>query len=296
MNYIDDEIKRYELSEEVFQKNADMIFNNLAMTSKKSEKPKLILAGGQAGSGKTGLVGKKCNDLPEGAIIIDQDEIRATFPPELYKEILENHTDREEYLILKPYVLKMRAELVKRAIEGGYNVVMETAMQAVDSFFPQIQAFKEAGYEANLAVMSVPEVDCYLSTLNRYCFYLQKDGFCRRNTKMDPKMMTNLRRNLVKFTDAEVFDDIEIYVRGESANKPPRKIYSQRENPSETPIMGFDRGLRESVKTTRKTFAPRARIVREILTDYDEQEQIAALDDIERKFNEFQKDRGDFGE
>lgn len=292
---IDEEIKRYQLSDEDFEKNANRIFSALAMNASKPQKPKFVMVGGQAGSGKTGLVAKKNNELEGGAIIIDQDEIRASFPEDLYEQILKDHDDREEYLILKPYVLKMRQTLVDMARNNGYNVIMESAMQAVDSFIPQIQSFKDAGYETELSVISVPEVDCYLSTLNRYCYYLNKDGICRRNTKMDPQMLVKLRNNLVKLEDTGLFDNVDIHIRGNDQTEPPKLIYSRSDNSGETSLAAFDRGQKLALKTTRKTFTKRAEGIRETLTRFDETEKLEQLAQIEDEFKSLD-DRGDYGE
>lgn len=289
MSYIDDEIKRYELSDEEFEKNADKIFNILSMNASKVDNPKLVIVGGQAGSGKTGLVCKKNEELG-GAIIIDQDEIRASFPEELYEQILKDHDDREEYLILKPYVLKMRQELVDRARRQGYNVIMESAMQAVDSFIPQIQSFKAVGYETELAVMAVPEIDCFLSTLNRYCYYLEKDGICRRNTKMDPQMMIKLKNNLVKFENTGLFDNIEVDIRGKNATDKPERIYLRSEEPYTSALEAFNRGIMLSQAKTRNTFPERANSIRSTLSKYNQEEQLQMLDELETRFKEFEEE------
>lgn len=289
-------IKKYQLSEEDFERHADNLFKILAMNAKPTNKPKLVLVGGQAGSGKTGLVAKKNKELAEGAIIIDQDEIRARFPEEMYREILQKYDDREEYLILKPYVLKMRQALVDRARNGGYNVIMETAMQAVDSFIPQIQSFEDAGYDTELSVIAVPETDCFLSTLNRYCLYLQKDGYCRRNTKMDSQMIVKLRNNLEKFDQTKLFDNINIYVRGENPNQEPIQIYSDKSGTMETPLQAFDKGIRKSRKQSRNTFPRRAKAIRKILEEFNENEQINTLNQIEQQFEKEMEDRGEYDE
>lgn len=292
---IDEEIKRYELSEEDFDKHADRIFKLISMNAKKSERPKFIMVGGQAGSGKTGLVLKKNLELPEGAIVIDQDEIRATFPEDLYKQILEEHDDREEYLILKPYVLKMRQALVDRARDNGYNVIMESAMQAVDSFIPQIQSFKNAGYETELSVISVPKLDCFLSTLNRYCFYLNKDGICRRNTRMDSQMSVKLRNNLTKLDETGLFDNTEIFIRGNAQDELPKRIYSKADKTGETPLQALNRGEKLSLGTARKTFMARAAAIRKILNEHNDTEKIEQLEQLEEEFKSLD-DRGDYGE
>lgn len=292
---IDEEIMKYQLSNEEFKRNADRIFNFLAMNAERTPNPKFVMVGGQAGSGKTGLVIKKNYEMEGGAIVIDQDEIRASFPKELYEKILREHDDREEYLILKPYVLKMRQTLVDRARDGGYNVIMESAMQAVDSFIPQIQSFKDAGYTTELSVISVPQIDCYLSTLNRYSHYLEKDGFCRRNTKMDPQMQVKLHNNLVKLEQTGLFDNIDVFIRGRTKDELPRMIYSRNDNTSESPLQALNRGVSISLKTTRETFDSRAKEIRSILLRHNDQEKIEQLDQIEKDFL-ILDDRGDYGE
>lgn len=293
MNNIEDEIKKYELSDEEFKKNADQIFGKLAFNASKSDDPRFIIVGGQAGSGKTSLVAKKYNELEGNAIIVDQDEIRASYPQELYSEILENHDDKEEYLILKPYVLKMRQEIIDRARESKYNVIMESAMQAVDSFIRQTKPFKEDGYKTELAVIAVPEVDCFLSTLNRYCEYLKKDGFCRRNTKITPELLQNVRSNIIKLDQTGLYDNVEIHIRSKNPNMLPEKIYSKKENQYESPIEAFNRGLKISSANTRRTFPERSSNIRKTLEEYGESEQLEKLDDLDKQFESL-NDRGEY--
>lgn len=295
MSNIDEEIERYELSEEEFKKNADQIFAELAFNASKVDNPKFIIVGGQAGSGKTSLVAKKYHELQGNAIIVDQDEIRARYPKELYKQILEEHDDREEYLILKPYVLKMRQEIVDRARNGGYNVIMESAMQAVDSFIRQTNPFKEDGYITELSVISVPEIECYLSTLNRYCTFLRRDGICRRNTSISPKLLQNVRANITKLCDTNLYDSVHIYVRSQNINELPVEIYSNRENSYQTPLQAFDRGQIDSLKVTQRTFNERLKSIRHILEEFGEKEQLTKLQEVERQFNNI-VDRGGLGE
>ena len=292
---IQEGIKKYELPEDIFEKQADRIFNFLAMNVQKAESPQLVMVGGQAGSGKTGLVAKKNSELEGGAIIIDQDEIRASFPEDLYKQIVRDYDDREEYLILKPFVLKMRQALVDRARNKGYNVIMESALQVVETFIPQIQSFKEAGYKAELAVISVPEVDCHLSTLNRYSYYLTKEGICRRNTKTDPEMFLKLRNSLEQYGNMGIFDDIEVYIRGDNEKEPYKQIYSQKENSRETPLQAFDRGQKMAINATKKTFWERSGRIRAILNRFGESEKLEQLSKIDKTFESLD-DREDYHE
>ena len=201
----------------------------------------------------------------------------------------------ENLPILKPYVLKMRQALVDRARDGGYNTIMEPAMQAVDSFMPQIKSFKDAGYETCLSVISVPNLDCFLSTLNRYSYYLDKDGFCRRNTKMDPEMSVKLRNNLVKLDESGLFDNTEIFIRGNSKLEPPKRIYSKLDKTAETPLQALNRGESLSLGNARQTFMARASAIREVLSRHNDDEKIEQLDWLEGEYRKIE-DRGEYHE
>lgn len=277
--------KKYAITDEQFMENAREIFGEISINASKTDEPKFIIVGGQAGSGKTGLVAKKYNELNGNAVIIDQDELRTKYPQEIYKEIVANHTDREEFLILNIYIAKMIKEIINRSREAGYSVILETAMQDIEAFIGYTQEFKDAGYTNELAVMSVSEVEGNISMLYRYCYYLEKDGECRRNTRINPNAINKLRENLNRFDELDLFDDIEVYKRGANKDELPSQIYSKKENKFEKPVEAFERGRRVSFDMTRKSFPEKYEYIKRILEGHNDLNRLETLEQIQAEFN-----------
>ena len=63
-----------------------------------------------------------------------EDELRTKFPSEKYKQILKNYTEREEFLILNPYIADLIQAIIKKAQEKNYKIVLESALQDVAAF------------------------------------------------------------------------------------------------------------------------------------------------------------------
>lgn len=85
---INAERKKWVLSDYEFRTNFNSVFNELILTGGNEpsiHRPKFIMIGGQAGCGKSMLVGKEFQSLENGAMIIDQDELRTKHPA--YKQI-----------------------------------------------------------------------------------------------------------------------------------------------------------------------------------------------------------------
>jgi len=277
--------KKYAITEEQFQENANEIFGELSINAKRMEEPKFILAGGQAGSGKTSLVSKKYKELNGNAIIIDQDELRTMYPREIYQQILANHNDREEFLILNIYIAKMIKELVMRSKAEGYNIILETALNDVEAFIDYTKNLHEDGYRTELSVLSVPPIEGNISMLTRYCYYLEKDGVCRRNTRINPKAIDNIRGNIQKLDDLNIFDDIEIYRRNPDRQELPIQIYSKNKNKYETPLEAFERASRMSMQDTKTTFEEKYTHIKGILEEFGETDKLQILEDIKVSFS-----------
>lgn len=280
--------KKYAITDEQFQENANEIFGELSINATRVEQPKFIIAGGQAGSGKTALVSKKYKELEGNAIIIDQDELRTMYPREIYQQILANHNDREEFLILNIYIAKMIKEIVMRSKEQGYNVILETALNDVEAFIDYTKDLHGNGYRTELAVMSVPPIEGNISMLTRYCYYLEKDGVCRRNTRINPKAIDNIRGNLQKLDELGIFDDIEVYRRNPDRNELPIQIYSQKTHQYETPLQAFERAAKMSLPNTKRTFQEKYEHIKSVLESFGETEKIKVLEDIQVSFSDLE--------
>lgn len=285
MKFNEDEArKKWELTNEEFEENMNEIFGELSLCAKKTEAPSFIFVGGQAGSGKSALVAKEYQNLRGNAIIIDQDELRTKFPKEKYKKIHDNCTEREEFLILKPYISKAILALKDRSKNYGYNIILESALRSVNSFIDVTQELKRKGYTTKLSVLAVPEVEANISMLTRYCYYLEKDGECRRNTRLDHSAVQNLRTNIKRLDDLEIFDDIVISVRGKKMDSLPVQKYSKKIDTKLTPLQAYDDEVVKSFEDTRRNFDIRYEQIKEILIKHKEFKQLEKLEEIKKVF------------
>ena len=280
----EEERKKWQLKDEEFEQNINDIFGELSLCAEKTANPSFVIVGGQAGSGNSLLVSKEYQDLVGNAIIIDQDELRTKFPKE--KQIQDNYTEREEFLILKPYISKTIVELIDRAVKENYNIILESALRSVSSFIDTTQELKEKGYNTKLSVIAVPEVEANISMLTRYCYYVEKYGECRRNTRLDPSAVESLRKNIERLDELGIFDDITVSKRGKEYDSLPVQFYSQKANREMTPLQAYDNIKELSFDDTRRNFPTRYEQIKSILTAHDETEQLKKLEEIQRAFKE----------
>lgn len=281
---IEEKKEKYKISEEEFQNNVSEVFNEIAIYAREVENPKFVFVGGQAGAGKTDLVAKKYSDLEGNAIIIDQDELRTKYPQEIYRKILEENNDRDEYLILKDYMSRLIREILTKAGEKNYNIIFETALQRVTKHVEFANSLREKGYELEAAVISVSEFESNLSMIYRYCFYLEKDGFCRRNATFNPKSLNNMFDNIEYMDELGIFKDIEVYSRGENRGDLPNKVYSRKEKINEKPNDAIRRVNKISLNNTIRTFEEKYNHIKSILIAHGEEEKLETLENL---YNEF---------
>lgn len=281
---VDEIRKKIELTDEEFETNMDEIFGELSLCAKKELVPIFTLVGGQAGSGKSALVASENQSLGGNAIIIDQDELRTKFPKEKYKQIHDNCNEREEFLILKPYISRAVVALKERALNCGYNIILESALRSVSSFIDVAKELKIKGYNTKLSILAVPEVEANISMLTRYCYYLEKYGECRRNTRLDHSAVQSLRTNIQRLDDLEIFDDITISVRGKEMDLLPVQNYSKRTDTKLTPLQAYDEGVKLSFNNTIRNFEMKYEQIKKTLSKHQEIEQLEKLEMIRKAF------------
>lgn len=281
---VDEIRKKIELTDEEFETNMDGIFGELSLCAKKELVPIFTLVGGQAGSGKSALVASENQSLGGNAIIIDQDELRTKFPKEKYKQIHDNCNEREEFLILKPYISRAVVALKERALNCGYNIILESALRSVSSFIDVAKELKIKGYNTKLSILAVPEVEANISMLTRYCYYLEKYGECRRNTRLDHSAVQSLRTNIQRLDDLEIFDDITISVRGKEMDLLPVQNYSKRTDTKLTPLQAYDEGVKLSFNDTIRNFEMKYEQIKKTLSKHQEIEQLEKLEMIRKAF------------
>ncbi len=281
---LEEERKKWTLTKEEYEKNLDSIFNELIITGnvRPSEHPTVVMVGGQSGGGKTLLVNKELEKLPEGAIIIDQDVLKASHPQ--HEEIQSTYTEREEFLLLKKYVHQIIKDIVDRASERGYNIILETALRNSSKFIEHTKNLREKGYRARLSVLAVSPDEANLSMFTRYCKFLKEKGECRRNTRVDKDSVEKIPLNIEKMEKMGIFDEIVISTRGnEETNFSPIQVYSRRETPNVSATQTY-RNIVSGLKVEPEEFETRYLEIRKKLESYGETEQIERLDSFHDEF------------
>jgi len=283
---IEKESEKYAISDTEFEENAEKIFKELSKNVKKSEKRKFVVVGGQAGAGKTNLVLKKNKEFEEGSIIINQDELREEFPEYLYKGMIDNYDERTIYLILRPYVNKLVEKIIDKSIENKYNVIFETAVSYAEPIIEYTNNFKKEGYETEISILVVDEIESRLSMLKRYSDLLEKDGICRRASKMSENAHKIFNDNIKVLHSKEIFDNVEIYIRNVKETEEPVKVYSEKEDKKEELLIILETQEENSYKQNKNSFIDRYKKILRILEKYGEYDKIRELNHLMYKYNE----------
>ena len=282
---INAERKKWALSDYEFRTNFNTVFNELILTGGNDLptcKPKFIMVGGQAGCGKSMLVGKEVQNLKNGAIIIDQDELRTKHPA--YKQIHDEYTEREEFLLLKRYLDKLVNTIIDYTKKERFNLILESALRSVSKFIINTQDVKQDGYNTRLSVLAVHPDEANLSMFTRYCLLLTKYGDCRRNTRVDEDSVIRIPENIEKMDRLGIFDDITVSKRGNKSNNfLPVQVYSQRENPNIPPAYAYKTAINQE-RVCQENFERRYRELRTILERYKQQVQLERLDAFYSQF------------
>ena len=280
------EIEKYKLTDKEFEDNSNNIFNELSLEVSKTKEKQFIIVGGQAGSGKTTLVNKEYQELKRNAIIINQDELRTKFPQKLNDDIISNFDDRTAYLILRPYIGNLLSEIIERSIENNYNVIFETALSRVEPIMEYIDKFMKDGYNIKLSILAVHEIEAKLSMIFRYSYLLQKDGVCRRASRMKENSYNIIFENIDALLDSDLLNKIEVYMRNSNINELPIKIYSaDKKDFSKKEIMqAIRKGEINSYKQMERSFQQRYNFINEILKKHGEYDKIIELEDILKEY------------
>ncbi len=278
----EDEIKRerekMKLTDEEFEENLDLVFKELVLSGDASpnDNPTFIMVGGQAGSGKSTLVSQELRAQEHGAIIIDQDLLRTKHPR--YPQIYDLYTEREEFLLLKRYLDRLINGIIDRAEKSGYNIILESALRSVSKFIVNIQDLKQKGYTTKLSILAVNPDEANLSMFQRFCYFLELDGECRRNTNIDDDSVKKIPENIEQMDRLNIFDDITISVRGdESTDFMPIQVYSKRKTPNLPPVHVYNIKINEK-RIPENELDRRYTTYRAILERFNQTTQISRLD------------------
>jgi len=241
--------KRYELTEEEYKDYFNAV-NMFFTTGKKPvERPKLVFVVGQPGAGKSKLTPLINRQLGYNAVASDIDVIRS-----LHKnyQLVNTEAPEELYRALIPAIDKADKELRAYCIQSKLNVIYEGTMRATQGYVDMAEMFRSAGYDIEVAVMAVPELESYGSSILRYATDLMSNNSPRWVIKeAHDAAYENLIVTLREFEKRGLATRASVYRRGHDKQGTPVRIYSTEERQFESPaaavIYGREKYRRDSV-------------------------------------------------
>lgn len=135
---------------------------------RQNQTPKLYLVGGQPGAGKSTTISQIQKSMQNNCIVINLDDYRELHPNarKIYEKGALNSDDYSIYT--NPFIRKVGEKLIDKAIENGYNVILERTLSSTDTVSKQLDKFKENGYELNLYVVTCNKNHSISSAEQRY--------------------------------------------------------------------------------------------------------------------------------
>ena len=188
---------------------------------RQNQTPKLYLVGGQPGAGKSTTISKIQRSMDNNCIIINLDDYRALHPNarEIYEKGAKDSDDYSIYT--NPFMREVGEKLIDKAIENGYNVILERTLNSTDTVSKQLDKFNKNGYELNLYVVTCNKNHSTSSAEQRYL--QQKVKFEKDKEFQEPprkiskefqkECYENLGKSTQTLTQKYDFKDIKIIYR-----------------------------------------------------------------------------------
>lgn len=188
---------------------------------RQNQTPKLYLVGGQPGAGKSTTISKIQRSMDNNCIIINLDDYRALHPNarEIYEKGAKDSDDYSIYT--NPFMREVGEKLIDKAIENGYNVILERTLSSTDTVSKQLDKFNKNGYELNLYVVTCNKNHSTSSAEQRYL--QQKVKFEKDKEFQEPprkiskefqkECYENLGKSTQTLTQKYDFKDIKIIYR-----------------------------------------------------------------------------------
>lgn len=269
----------YSLSDESYEKykmNAQAVVTGGKMPA---DPPTAIIVGGQIGAGKSRLIPVAKRDLQNNVVTVDFDELRILHPnhrevrakyPESVYQILFNDTER------------LKGDLQENIIKKRLNVVYEGALRNPTGFCDLAKKFKDNNYNVDLYLMSVPQLESYISTILRYSLDLIDDA----NPRWIEKSVHDDSYNKVIETTKQLISqnlltNVKVFKRGIDE---PIEIYSSKNKQFETPIHAVEFGRKSEKMRAIKKFPEKFETICQILRS-NKPELLDKLTDLKELYN-----------
>lgn len=175
------------------------------------ENPKLIIVGGQPGSGKRDLQKFGELELASNVVVLSTDVLRSYHPYE--REIKKNYPDY--YHILTVDLARiLLINLENYALANKLNVILESTLENSEVMLQKIDKYRKRDYQIDLKVIAVNELISYLGAEDRYenMILAEKSGRLVSKQNHDQNYK-DIPTTLQMLQDQNLLDNVAVYHR-----------------------------------------------------------------------------------
>jgi len=188
-----------------------VIVNELFTDIVPSEHPRVVLLGGQPGSGKTKMRELANEQFP--SVTINADDLRDYHP--MYRDLKLSEPDRASFLVNED-VSKWTGKLILQAVEERRNIVFDGTFGTSDQNMIRetLQLFQKNGYESQLWVLAVPAAFSRLGIYLRHEMQIRQSGSGRFvSMKVHDLNYRNIPANIKIAVNGSFVDQIYFFRR-----------------------------------------------------------------------------------
>lgn len=176
------------------------------------ENPRVIITGGQPGSGKSKLIEMSKKDFPDGnVVVINGDDLRGYHPQadKILKMDDKKFAERTD-----PDSREWTRKLFEKAIETKRNIIFESTMREPGPISKTMERLKDNGYHVTTKVVAANERDSTTGIYKRYESQKAERGYGRFSEQSShdaayegmPRTVEHIEKN-------QLADRMEVYNR-----------------------------------------------------------------------------------
>ena len=202
--------KKYTVTPSEVEEISKLVFTKMTYEKTPVKNPIMVIVGGQPGAGKSGLIDKTWQEMPN-AVVLDVDDFRY-FHPQI-EEILEKYPNDLATFTIQ-FVNTMFGIVVKQLEDAGYNLIAQKTLKDDEVIYDTLVGLKEAGYTIVVRVLAVSELESKLSGLERSVAVKKTVGYCRWNSiKNQDYAINGLPPTTKKIFESDYCDVIQVFKR-----------------------------------------------------------------------------------